>query len=83
MTMTAAQLRAARALINITQEDLASRARVAAKTIVSFEAEGRAPREGTLVKLQAALEAEGVVFIQTDAAVGVLLSHATARPASR
>ena len=66
MTMTAAQLRAARALINITQEELASRAGVAAKTIVSFEAEGRAPREATLVKLQATLERDGVVFVESD-----------------
>ncbi len=75
MTMTAAQLRAARALINITQEELASRAGVAAKTIVSFEAEGRAPREATLVKLQATLERDGVVFVESDVGVGVFLSR--------
>ncbi len=73
--MTAAQLRAARALINITQEELASRAGVAAKTIVSFEAEGRAPREATLVKLQATLERDGVVFVESDVGVGVFLSR--------
>lgn len=75
MTITAAQLRAARALINITQEDLASRAGVAAKTIASFEAEGRAPREATLEKLEAALERGGVVFVQSDTGVGVMLKR--------
>lgn len=73
--MNAAQLRAARALINITQEELASRAGVAAKTIASFEAEGRAPREATLVKLQATLERDGVVFVESDVGVGVFLSR--------
>lgn len=75
MTMTAAQLRAARALINITQEELAARAGVAAKTIVSFEAEGRVPREATLVKLRAALESDGVVFVESDAGLGIFLSR--------
>lgn len=75
MTITAAQLRAARALINITQEELASRAGVAAKTIASFEAEGRAPRESTLVKLQATLEGEGVVFVESNGGVGVFLGR--------
>ena len=77
MTMTAAQLRAARALINITQEELAARAGVAAKTIASFEAEGRVPREATLVKLQASLEGEGVVFVESDVGFGVILNRTT------
>lgn len=78
MSLTAAQLRAARALINITQDDLAGRAGVATKTIATFESEGRAPREATLVKLQGVLEQAGVVFVETDIGVGVILGRAPA-----
>lgn len=73
MAITAAQLRAARALINITQDDLAIAAGVATKTIATFEAEGSAPRWATVEKLQAALESVGVVFIETDNGAGVIL----------
>ncbi|CAN7385658.1 helix-turn-helix transcriptional regulator [Devosia sp. LjRoot16] len=73
MAITAAQLRAARALINMTQDDLATAAEVATKTIATFEAEGRAPRGATVEKLQAALESVGVVFIETDNGAGVIL----------
>lgn len=73
MAITAAQLRAARALINMTQDDLAAAAGVATKTIATFEAEGRAPRGATVEKLQAALETAGVVFIETDNGAGVIL----------
>lgn len=76
MSLTAAQLRAARALINITQDELATRAGVATKTIATFESEGRAPRDATLVKLQGALEEAGVVFVETDIGVGVILATA-------
>lgn len=73
MAVSAAQTRAARALIDMTQEELASAAGVATKTIASFESEGRAPRGATLAKLQVALEEAGVVFIETKVGSGVLL----------
>ena len=76
MSITAAQLRAGRALINLTQDDLARAARLATKTIATFESEGRAHRELTLVSLQSALEKAGVVFVGTDVGVGVILSKA-------
>ena len=62
--ITVAQLRAARALAGITQEDLARRSRVSEPTIRRIEA-GRGPlsgRPGTGEKLQRALEAAGVEF---------------------
>lgn len=73
MTITAAQLRAARALINMTQDELAAAAAVATKTIATFESEDRAPRSGTVDKIQAVLEAAGIVFIATDSGAGVIL----------
>jgi transcriptional regulator with XRE-family HTH domain len=76
MAITAAQLRAARALINMTQDDLAAAAGVATKTIATFEAEGRAPRDATVEKLQAALVAAGVVFVETDNGARAMVGRA-------
>lgn len=61
--MTPAQCRAARALIGLSQDDLAKAAGVAKRTIASFEAEGRQPYSRTIEALCAALEAAGVVFL--------------------
>lgn len=63
MPITPSQCRAARALLNWTQEGLASASKVAKATIANFEAERRAPYERTLSDLQAALEDAGVEFI--------------------
>jgi transcriptional regulator with XRE-family HTH domain len=63
MTITAAQCRAARALVDLSREDLATASAVALRTLVDFERGARAPREATLTSIQAALEAAGVEFI--------------------
>ena len=60
----------------MTQDDLALLARVTRKTLATFESEGREPRDATLAKLQAALEGAGVVFLENDAGVGVMLGRA-------
>jgi transcriptional regulator with XRE-family HTH domain len=73
MAITGAQLRAARALLNMTQDELSVAAGVATKTIATFEAEGRVPRDATVEKLQSSLEAVGVIFIDTDIGAGVIL----------
>jgi len=61
--MTPAQCRAARALLNITQTDLAKAADVAEKTITDFETGARRPYRRTIAALRQALEAAGVEFI--------------------
>lgn len=61
--LTPEQTRAARGLLNWSQQDLADKARVAAKTLWDFENGNRAPRGGTLDKVRAALEKAGVDFI--------------------
>ena len=67
----AAQIRAARALLNINQADLARRASVHVATIRRLEAapQIRGAAE-TLWKIEKALEAAGVEFIPADGAKG-------------
>lgn len=61
--MTPGQCRAARAILNLEQADLAGRAGVARATLIDFEKEQRAPRESTVAAIRSALEAAGVEFI--------------------
>lgn len=62
-SLTPPQCRAARALLGISQEVLASKAKVAAATLANFEAESRTPYASTIQKLRGALEKAGVIFI--------------------
>ncbi len=61
--MTPAQCRAARALIGISQDDLAKSSAVAKATIAAFELDQRSPYPRTIAAIRAALEAAGVVFL--------------------
>jgi predicted transcriptional regulator len=61
--MTPAQCRAARALIDITQAELARRAVVPASLIADYETGAGTPRGADLEAIQRALEAAGVEFI--------------------
>ncbi len=69
--ISARQLKAARALLGISQSQLAERAGVGVATIrrleTSDEVRGQA---ATLAKLQIALTEEGIIFITRDAAFG-------------
>ncbi len=60
--MTPAQLRAARALIDWSQDKLSEVARVSVTTIRNFENEKIQPHRATLDVMQRALEDAGVVF---------------------
>lgn len=64
--MTPAQCRAARALIGMSQDELATAAGVAKRTIASFEAEGRRPYARTVAALREALEAAGAEFLDPN-----------------
>jgi transcriptional regulator with XRE-family HTH domain len=59
------QIRAARGLIGISAVELAARAGVTLKTVQRFESVEGVPanRRGTLERIKAALEAEGIEFI--------------------
>ena len=81
----AAQIRAARALLNINQADLARMAPVHVATIRRLEAttEIRGAAE-TLWKIQTALEAAGIEFIPAEGGKGPgVRLKAPARPAQK
>lgn len=61
--MTPAQCRAARALVSVSQDDLASASGIAKATIATFELGQRQPYARTLDAIRAALEGMGVQFI--------------------
>jgi transcriptional regulator with XRE-family HTH domain len=66
MMISPAQCRAARALVGLSQDDLAAASKVAKATIGNFEAGKRSPYQRTLDDICAALEAAGVEFINGD-----------------
>jgi hypothetical protein len=61
--ITAAQGRAARALIEWSVDELAQASKVDAKTITDFELRYRAPSEADKRRIRVALEEGGVIFI--------------------
>ncbi|WP_036286391.1 DNA-binding transcriptional regulator [Methylosinus sp. PW1] len=64
--MNPAQCRAARALLDWSQQQLAEAARVGVVTVRQFEASASQPRNATLDVLQRALEAAGVIFVDEN-----------------
>jgi transcriptional regulator with XRE-family HTH domain len=68
--LTPAQLRAARALVGWTREDLAAESDVFANTIRNFEQGISDPKQGTILKWRRALETAGVEFQDEDQTKG-------------
>lgn len=66
MTITAAQIRGARGILNWTQGDLAERTEISATSIGSIESGATQPRETTLAVIQKAFEDSGVEFTDND-----------------
>lgn len=65
MTLTPAHVRAARALLSITQVQLATISGVSPTTIRKFESGQLNPSEDTLLRLQISLEERGVRFLNS------------------
>ena len=63
MTITAAQCRAARALLDWSQDQLSENAQVARATIADFERNTRLPMRQNMLSIMSALEAAGIAFI--------------------
>lgn len=82
----AAQMRAARALLNWTMGDLSERAGVSLASIKNIERGATDPRASTLRALQEALEAAGIVFVDEGdtrpAGKGVRFSRKPSPPSS-
>jgi transcriptional regulator with XRE-family HTH domain len=70
MTITPEQCRAARALLDWSQTDLAKAAGTGQATVARFERGARTPYANTLKALRATLETAGVVFTPGTAATG-------------
>jgi transcriptional regulator with XRE-family HTH domain len=64
--ITPAQCRAARALIGMTQPELASRAKLGLSTVVDFERSRRQISEDAVGAIVRALEKAGVIFISRN-----------------
>ncbi|TPL21152.1 helix-turn-helix transcriptional regulator [Mesorhizobium sp. B2-4-9] len=64
--MNPAQCRAARALLNWSQQELADASKIGNATIRNFEAGRSEPQHATLVVLRRTFEGAGVVFIDAN-----------------
>lgn len=72
--ITSRQVRAARALLGWTQEMLADKALIALTALKRLESENNVPvREDTRHQVIKALEAAGVVFLDSDRGQGVMI----------
>lgn len=65
--ISAAQVRAARALLDWSRERLADVSGVPERTLARFEAEEGSPQQRTFTAIRAALESAGVEFMDGDA----------------
>jgi transcriptional regulator with XRE-family HTH domain len=78
MAMTREQCRAARALLDWSQEKLAEQSSISMEVLAEFEAGTRIPDGRILAEMQRILEAGGVVFISEELdGVGVRLRRRT------
>ncbi len=71
MRITAAQCRAARSLLDWTQEHLATNANVSRATIVEFESSTRLPIKNNLKAIADCMFSAGVEFLSEEATAGV------------
>lgn len=65
MKLLPEHVRSARALLKITQAELAAAAGVSANTIVLFERGDTTPSEDTLLRITTALEQRGIQFLNS------------------
>ncbi|WP_332717508.1 helix-turn-helix domain-containing protein [Pelagibacterium nitratireducens] len=73
---SAAQVRAARAILDWTQDDLAGAAGITPQTVRLLETGQRVPFDRTLRAMKSAFEAAGVTFVVEARGEGVILLQA-------
>ena len=78
MPLSPAQCRAARALLNWSQEELVRQSKITKKTIADFERGATQPRPQTLAQILAAFDAAGIEFLDGNRP-GVRLSKRPSR----
>jgi transcriptional regulator with XRE-family HTH domain len=83
MILTSAQCRAARAWLNISQDDLAQLSKVAPRTIALFELDDRVLRDRTLEDIRRALENLGMDFTFDGPRASGLTASEAAKPVQR
>ncbi len=66
MSISPAQCRAARGLVDLDQASLAERATVSRNTVIDFEKGRRVPSANNLAAIRAALESAGVIFVDAN-----------------
>jgi transcriptional regulator with XRE-family HTH domain len=82
--VTSAQCRAARGLLDWSQQDLATNAGLGIVTVRQIEADTAEPRRSTLVVLRQAFERGGVEFIdENGGGVGVRFARRRKSPKSK
>ena len=75
ISLTGIQVRAARTMLGMTQEQLAQLSLVSLPTIKDFEKDLRKPHVRTVRDLKRTLEEQGIVFLAPeDGSIGVLLT---------
>ncbi|MES0056587.1 helix-turn-helix domain-containing protein [Mesorhizobium sp. M0078] len=75
MKVSAAQVRAARGLLDISQQELADLSKVSLRTIVQFERGSKPASESILQVLKLSLEAAGIEFIpENGGGLGALVT---------
>jgi transcriptional regulator with XRE-family HTH domain len=81
--VTSAQCRAARGLLNSTQQDLADQAGTGIFTVRQLEAGVNVPRRTTLEVVRRAFETFGVEFIEEDGGGPGVRLHKGSKPKTR
>jgi transcriptional regulator with XRE-family HTH domain len=69
--MTPEQCRAARGWLGWSQNELAGAAHVSHSTVKDFEVGKRVPIANNLAAIRAALEKEGILFVESETASGI------------
>lgn len=71
--MSPEQCRAARAWLELSQEELAKAASVGVSTVRDFEAGRRVPIANNLAAMKAALENSGISFVDDETQIGIVV----------